>query len=233
MNARVKKIKRETPSVVTLVVEPETPVDFISGQAMRWEALTGKGGRLFSIANAGGKGIRELWFTMKELPGGVVSSYAARLAVGDTVVLRGPYGKMAFDATDRRDIGFIAGGSGISVLRSMYEYALTHALPNKLTLLVSAPREREIIYADELKEISKKYKKFSCTVTLTREQPPNWTGERGHIEDEMFARVFGAEKIPTMIFYICGPKTFIDRAQSILQNRGVAPADIRVDKWVF
>ncbi|MBI4090764.1 MAG: hypothetical protein HY422_01955 [Candidatus Komeilibacteria bacterium] len=232
MIATVKKVTQETPRVYSVVVTLPQPIAFKTGQVMRWNAPGSKAGRLFSIAVPGGDQVSELSFVISILPEGIVSSRVPLLKPGDTVDLAGPHGKFIFDETDPRDIGLIAGGTGISVLRSIYLHVLTHGLPNKVRLLFSVRNRDEVIFRDELAALAKKYPQFTYTITLTREQPEQWKGKCGTINAAMLAEEFGKEKFQ-QAFYLCGPKTFVKNAENILSAAGVTPDRIHIDRWVF
>ncbi len=229
MIAIVKRIVRETPRVMTVVVDLEKPISFKTGQCMRWNAPDKKAGRLFSVASPGGENRKELWFTIRILPEGIISSHIPQLEVGDAVTLQGPYGKFVFDDTDTRDIVLIAGGSGISVLRSILLHVLDHGMPNKVHLLFSVINKNEIIYQKELEALAKKHSNFTYTVTVT-DDATGWSGNCGRINKKMFDGLFGGYQ---QAFYICGPPAFMDCAIQLLKEAGVPQERIRIDRWVF
>lgn len=229
MIAIVKRIVRETPRVMTVVVDLEKPISFKTGQCMRWNAPDKKAGRLFSVASPGGENRKELWFTMRVFPEGIISSHIPQLKVGDTVTLQGPYGKFIFDDTDTRDIVLVAGGSGISVLRSILRHVIDNKLPNKIHLLFSVLSKDEIIYREELAELATKHPNFTYTVTVT-DDFSGWPGRCGRINRKTFNELFGGYQ---QTFYICGPPAFMDCAIQLLKEAGVPQERIRIDRWVF
>lgn len=229
MNATVKKVVHETPRVMTVVVDLEKPISFKTGQCMRWNAPDGKAGRLFSVASPGGDYQKELWFTMRIFPEGIISSHLPKLKVGDTVTLQGPYGKFIFDDTDKRDIVLIAGGSGISVLHSILLHILLRRMPNKVHLLFSVINKNEIIYKDEFTRLARTHPNFAYTVTVT-DDPTGWQGMCGRINKKMFDELFGDYQ---QTFYLCGPPAFMDCAIQLLKEAGVPEERMRIDRWAF
>lgn len=229
MKATIKKIIKETPRVLTFIVEPETPVSFKTGQAMRWNLPGVKVGRLFSVASAGGENIRELQFTIRIFEDGIFTSHLPGLKVGDTIELLGPYGNFIFDSTQAHDLGLIAGGSGISVLRAIYCDVLAKNVSCKVHLVFSALNIDEIIYKDELVELAKTHPNFTYTLVVT-EPRPSWKGDTGFVTKEIFDKEF---KDYTEEFYVCGPKAFIDCSQGFLHQAGVPDERIHIDQWTF
>ena len=56
--------------------------------------------------------------------------------------------------------------------------------PGKIHLVFSVKTERDIIFRDELDALRRRYPNLHVTVTLTRDDGPAWTGERGRISAE-------------------------------------------------
>jgi ferredoxin-NADP reductase len=216
-----------------VVIELEQTVAIKTGQCMRWEAMLPdkKGGRLFSMANAGGDAVREMTFTFRIMPDGMVSSCIPNLKVGDTVQVSGPFGKFIFDGSDTRDIVLVAGGTGISVLRAIYQHALTKGMKNSVHLLFSVLNIDEVIYKQELEELAKTYPQFSTTILYT-EAPPEKKVHRGLISEALFDEEFGPKGYQ-QTFYICGPPPFIEAAEKILKEKGVTEDRIHIDRWKF
>lgn len=234
MRATVKQLIKETPRVYSVVITLPEPIDFKTGQCMRWESLdpNKQGGRLYSMACPGGERVQELIFTIRILPEGIVSSHVPQLTVGDTIEVKGPFGKFYFDDTETRDIALIAGGSGISVLRAIYLHVLQKEMPNTVHLLFSVLNEQEIIYKEELAKLAREHSNFSYALTLTESEPPEWKGHCNIINEAMFNKEFGANNYK-QVFYVCGPPKFIECAENILKSKGVKPEDIKIDRWVF
>ena len=67
-------------------------------------------------------------------------------------------------------------------------------------------------------------------VTLTREQPPGWSGSARRVDAEMLrdARPAAAEA-PRM--FVCGPTAFVERAADLLVELGHEPSAIRAERF--
>ncbi|MBI4090765.1 MAG: FAD-dependent oxidoreductase [Candidatus Komeilibacteria bacterium] len=229
MKATIKQIIKETPRVLTFVVEPETSVSFKTGQAMRWNLPGLKIGRLFSVACAGGENMHELRFTIRIFEDGKFTSHLRGLKVGDSIELSGPYGNFIFEDTRMHDVGLIAGGSGISVLRAIYCNVLEKDTKHKVHLVFSVLNIDEVIYKDELAELAKKYPNFTYTIVVTKPHP-SWQGHTGFVTKGIFDQEFKDYKEE---FYICGPQAFIDCSEGLLHEAGVTDDRIHIDHWTF
>jgi len=229
MKATIQKIIQETPRVLTFIVTPERPIAFKTGQAMKWNIPQVPIGRLFSIASPGSEAATELWFTIRIFENGKFTSQLRLLKEGDAIELAGPFGKFIFDEADTSDVGLIAGGSGISVLRSIFRTVLDKKLPRKVHLVFSVLNVNEIIYKDELAELVQTHSNFTYTIIPT-EKHPDWRGQCGFVNRPVFDNEFKDYKER---FYICGPQAFIDCSQGILKEAGVPEDRIHIDHWTF
>jgi ferredoxin-NADP reductase len=71
-------------------------------------------------------------------------------------------------------------------------------------LLLSARSLDEVLYRDELD----KFDDVERFITLTREQPPGWTGYSRRLDREMLAEVAW----PAARAFVCGPTAFVEAA---------------------
>jgi len=104
-----------------------------------------------------------------------------RLGKGDTVGIRGPYGR-GFPVEDLKghDLLFVAGGLGIVPLRSMINYAMDRRSDfGRLTLLYGARTPSDMLFKDELDRWSASGDfRVETTVDLA---DSSWTGHVGVI----------------------------------------------------
>lgn len=229
MKATIQKVIEENHRVKTFVVELSEPVNFTSGQAMRWQIPGVKIGRLFSIVSPGGEGVRTMEFTAAIVPGGMFTPHMNELKVGDTIELTGPFGKFLFDANDKTDVALIAGGTGISVMHSIVRTIVDKNLPLRVHLLFSILTVDDTIYKDELERLAREHENFTYSLVVTKEHP-EWKGRCGFVNAQMFGEDFGDFH---QRFYICGPEAFIECVQGILAEKNVPKERIFIDRWSF
>jgi NAD(P)H-flavin reductase len=227
MKATIRKIIRENHRVLTFVVEPEKPVSFKTGQAMKWNLPGLKLGRLFSVAIAGGENISELWFTIAIVSDGRFTPNLLKLKGGDKIELQGPFGKFIFEDGGGNDVALIAGGTGISVLRSILYHVLEKDSDVKIHLLFSILTKDDTIYKDELKKLAQDHNNFTYSMVVTDEHP-EWQGRCGFVTKEMSDQDFGDYH---QEFYICGPKPFIICIEEILKKANVPEERIHIEQW--
>ncbi len=94
-------------------------------------------------------------------------------------------------------------------------------------LLYSSRSYEDVIYRAELDEPADGLEVFQ---TLTRSQPPGWTGYARRIDAEMLAEVaFPAGDGPRV--FICGSTRFVDTAADGLVAMGYPPLSIRTERF--
>src|SRR6266550_6853360 len=146
--------------------------------------------RSYSIASPPEEAPR-VTLTVERLDDGEVSPYLTEeLRVGDKLELRGPIGGyFVWEAQMGGPLQLIAGGSGIVPLMAMIRHraAVGSTVPTRL--LYSSRSLEDVIYRDELDRLVKSSTLLEVVHTLTRVQPPGWTGFQRRIDTKMLREV--------------------------------------------
>ncbi len=182
--------------------------------------------RAYSIASAPGE---PLAITVERLDDGEVSPYLTQeLRAGDEFEVRGPVGGyFVWDAADGGPLLLLAGGSGIVPLRSILRHRERLGSTVPVRLLYSARSLADVIYRAEL---DRPADGVAVSYTLTRQQPPGWTGYARRVDQAMIAEVaWPAAQAP--LAYACGPTSFVEGAANALVAFGYPPRRIRTERF--
>jgi ferredoxin-NADP reductase len=186
--------------------------------------------RSYSIGSAP-RGER-IEITVERLDDGEVSPYLTdELRTGDKLEIRGPIGGyFTWEPDDGGPLLLIAGGSGVVPLMAMIRHrALTGStIPTRL--LYSSRSFIEIIYRDELTQISTTDTSLEIIHTLTRAQPPDWAGYRRRIDEAMLAEVAWPPTDRPLV-YVCGPTRLVESVASTLVTLGHEPARVKTERF--
>jgi ferredoxin-NADP reductase len=164
-----------------------------------------------------------------------VSPYLADvLRAGDGVEVRGPIGGwFAWDVADGGPLLLVAGGSGVVPLMAMLRHragadAATRArVPARL--LYSARTLDDVIYRDELARLAEDAD-VEIVLTLTRAQPPGWTGYSRRVDRAMLEAVaWPAARAPRA--FVCGPTPLVEAVANVLVALGHAPDRVRTERF--
>ena len=226
--AAVTSIARETASVVTIGLGPDWP-GHRAGQHLDVR-LTAEDGyaaeRSYSIASAPGE---PLAITVERLENGEVSPYLTdELRAGDQLELRGPIGGyFVWEPDDDGPLMLLAGGSGVVPLRSMLRHRLRTGSDVPARLLHSSRTLPDVIYHSELDQ----YRDGARVIcTLTRSQPPGWTGYSGRVNAAMLAEiVWSASQHP--LSFVCGPTRFVEAVAENLIALGYPPERVKTERF--
>jgi ferredoxin-NADP reductase len=221
--ATVESLRPETASVRTIDLDVPDWAGHRAGQHLDVR-LTAEDGyvaeRSYSIASAPGEPVT---VTVERLEDGEVSPYLTEeLRAGDQIELRGPIGGyFVWDGGDGTSpLLLAAGGSGVVPFRSILRHRAAIGSEVPVRLLYSARSLPDVIYRAELENPGHG---VEVIYTLTRQQPPGWTGHSGRVTPELLAEAAWPVSQNPLAF-VCGPTTFVEAVAAALVDLGY-PAD--------
>ena len=229
--AMVSAVTDETPEVRTLVLSVPDWAGHRAGQHLDIR-LTADDGyqaeRSYSIAAAPGEPVA---ITVERLDDGEVSPYLTQdVRPGDEIEIRGPIGGyFVWDgvAADSVPLVLAAGGSGVVPLRAMLRHRSQVGSSVPVRLLYSARSLADVIYRSEL---GAEPDGVQVIYTLTRQQPPGWTGYARRVDQAMITEVAWPEgQMP--LAYVCGPTNFVEAVAADLVALGYPPQRVKTERF--
>ena len=187
--------------------------------------------RSYSIASPPSRA-GEVELTVERIADGEVSPYFHDVVeVGDRVEVRGPIGGyFVWEPTLGGPLLLVAGGSGVVPLMAMLRERAAADGRVPAVLLSSARTIEDVIYRDELDTMASADPGLRVIQTLTRAQPPGWTGYDRRIDRPMLAEALAATGARPLA-YICGPTLLVEAAANGLVELGVPPAQVRTERF--
>ena len=230
---RVQEIVWETPEIFTLRLVPcegEPVLPFKAGQWVYLHLLNEDGTSwkaAFSIATApSDQGPIELGVKIEK----DFTKRASQLRIDEEVALQGPFGVFVLPALVQAPMVFIAGGIGITPLRSMMREMVNQKWSIPMYLVYSNRYCEDAAYLDEMDDVERAYGRFKMVATLTGEHPPGWTGKTGRVDATMLAPIL-TETAENGQFFMCGPNPFMDSIRGILEAAGVDKKRIHQERF--
>lgn len=219
---RVASVVNEASGVVSITVSGAS-LDLLGaqpGQFFRWRFLTARGWWQSHPYSLSALPTRDtLRITVKDL--GDHSAELQALRPGTRVIAEGPYG--AFTPARRQGHGvvLVAGGIGITPLRTMLEHLGPDVGP--VTLVYRASDHDQVIFVDELD-------------TLARADHVDvryFIGGTGSDGDVLLGQRLGdvVADLAGRDAFVCGPPAFMDAARASLVRCGVRPTHIERVKF--
>jgi ferredoxin-NADP reductase len=231
--AQVRAVITETSRVKSIILQPARWSGHRPGQHVDIR-LTAEDGyqteRSYSIASAPEDGL--LTLTVERVHDGEVSSYLLdELHVGDRLEFRGPIGgHFVWSRSLGGPICLVAGGTGITPLMAMLRHRDRYPDNIPALLIYSARGVADIVYREELDAMSRRDKDLRLIYALTREQPDDWIGHRGRINEALLAdNGFPSEQNP--MFYVCGPTAFVEHVSNLLARLEFNPLSIKTERF--
>ena len=225
--ATVESVVDETPRVRTLVLDLPEWSGHRAGQHLDVR-LTAEDGyraeRSYSIASPPGEPVA---ITVERLDDGEVSPYLTEeLRAGDALELRGPIGGyFVWGPEDGGPLLLVAGGSGVVPLMAMLRHRRAAGSDVPARLLYSSRTLEDVIYRGELDELG-----AVVVHTLTREQPPGWTGYSRRVDAELLGEVaWPAAQDPRV--FVCGPTPFVETVAGTLVELGYPPQRVKTERF--
>ena len=225
-------IEKETPTVKTfrLKLLHDKKMNFLPGQfVVLHDKIKGKVvKRSYSISSSPLYNTY-IEITLKQIEKGEMSSFMhEQIKVGDVLEIEGPKGHFTYEENMNKRICLLAGGSGISPMRSIILYCTEKELDTKIVLFYSVKTPEDIIFRKELIELEKRNENLKIVYTMTRVTPDIWKNI-GRINEVLIEKE--VKHIKETKYYLCGPLPFIRTIVSFLKKFGVDRKNIKRDVW--
>jgi len=151
-----------------------------------------------------------------------------RLRLGDRVRVDGPFGAFSTSAVRAERFVFIAGGVGVTPVRSMLLAMRDRGDRRPATLLFAAHDRTRAMFADELEALQGE---LDLRVVFVFEEPA--TGERcerGFVSPEILRRHLPSDLRGVHVF-VCGPAPMMDAVESASAELGLPAAQLHTERF--
>ncbi len=150
---------------------------------------------------------------------GKITSALVRVAPGETVGVRGPYGTgWPLHPMEGKDVVLVAGGLGLPPLRPLLYELLAHRDRfGRLEVIYGARSPKDLVYYDEIQRWRVRSDlRFQVTVDTAGR---DWYGDVGLVTARIPDARFEPERT---VAYLCGPEIMMKLTAQALEERGVA-----------
>jgi ferredoxin-NADP reductase len=146
--------------------------------------------------------------------------------------LEGPFGKLTLPEDASRPLVFLAGGIGITPFRSMVVHATVQKLPHRIFLFYANRRPEDAPFLGQLQNLQEINPNFTFIRTMTKLPGSNllWSGETGHINQEMLTKY--VQGSPPPIYYVVGPPGMVKSIRTMLTSMGVENSDMKTEEFI-
>ena len=217
------------PGIRSFAFMPERPVDYLAGQYAE-----------FHLPHAGTDERGDTrWFTLSSAPSEVFVRIATKLAQekgssfkrallalkpGAKIVMAEPMGDFVLPKDQSIPLVFIAGGIGITPMRSMVQWLHDSGERRNVTLIHHVHTNDELVFA----------KLFAATpgvvyVPVATQPSPSWRGEAGNLGGERILALAPVASNPQALLYFSGPEPLVENLIADVKRHGIEPRRIVMD----
>ncbi|MBQ0937848.1 benzoate 1,2-dioxygenase electron transfer component BenC [Ideonella paludis] len=204
----------------------DTTVDapvFLPGQYVNIE-VPGRGQhRSYSFSSAPGS--QRLTFMIKQVTGGLMSSWLTEAQVGQGLQVTGPLGSFYLRAVTR-PLLFLAGGTGLAPFLSMLEVLATHGVEHPVHLIYGVTRDQDLVMVDRLVDFARRIPGFTFATCVA--DPNTQHPQQGYVTQHMPAEALHDGNVDV---YLCGPPPMVEAVQKHFKSAGLVPASFHYEKF--
>lgn len=207
---RVTTVTQETPSTISF--EVDGTMDFKAGQFVLLRPNAALPWRAYSFSRVPGQPLR---LTVKKVKDGQVSTHLTeKLAAGDVLEVKGPYGHFILPATFSRAL-FIAGGSGITPFLSMLQEQQKNGWPAPISLLdFNRTGVEQILKAELDALVASSAEKLEIIHLLDDAE----SGPKGPPSKDVLGALLAGQQQPDVVA-MCGPQPMMDLSREAVHAR--------------
>jgi predicted ferric reductase len=148
------------------------------------------------------------------------------LKPGTPVIIDGPHGVFTARQCHSARAVMIAGGIGITPIRSLSEELLNSG--RHVHIIYSNRNQASIVFRKELDELASAFPgRLKLTHVISEE--PSWDGEYGRLYQDKIARL--VPETSDCDFYLCGPPSMMMSMRSILLKQKVRSGKIHYERF--
>jgi CDP-4-dehydro-6-deoxyglucose reductase len=213
--AKVDKITAISADVIELHlrIPPTTSFRYLSGQYIN--IIKGDYKRSYSIANA--TSASSLVFFIKNYGGGRFSNYLFNEAkINDLLRIEGPIGTFFYRKTHKKNIVFLATGTGIAPVKAILENLdkdIAELIDKNIYLFFGGRTEEDLFWEPKFENLIVNY------IPVLSRSTADWQGAKGYVQDVVLSNEID---LADSVFYACGSENMIKDSRELLIKNGLS-----------
>lgn len=233
----VADVRRETDECVSVAFavpdELRPAYSFSAGQYLTLRAVLGgeEVRRSYSLCTAPGDG--ELRVAVKQVPGGLMSTWAATLRPGDVVDVLPPEGRFtpAPDPAAHRHVLGIAAGSGITPVIGIARHVLATEPTARFTLVYGNRTTASVVFREALSDLKDRYLGRLRVVHVLSREGADVPLHEGRVDAAKLRRLCETVLDPADLdeVFVCGPQEMSVGLRAALLDLGVDAHRVHVE----
>jgi len=213
--SKIDSITKISSNVIELHLRmpPNTSFRYLSGQYIN--IIKGDYKRSYSIANS--SSASNLVFFIKNYGGGKFSQYLFNEAkINDLLRIEGPIGTFFYRNTLKKNIIFLATGTGIAPVKAILEQFdenNSEVKDKNIYLFFGGRMEDDLFWKPDFKNITVHF------VPVLSRSTADWEGAKGYVQDAVLSK--GID-LTDSVLYACGSENMIRDARTLFIENGLS-----------
>lgn len=233
INCQIVSLTSLTANVFKVILKPAKKVDFIAGQYLNF-VMSDADKRPFSIASSPNNDLIELQigaFVADSYPMQVIERIQSAYASNKPITIEIPLGHAQLRTDSQRPLLLLAGGTGFSYIKSMFEYL---AEQNSQRHIMVYWGLRELSAAYELEEVAEIIGKLShanfIPVIENIDENSSWQGRTGLVHQAAMHDIISLEPYE---IYLAGRFEMVGAIRSDFVEHGALLEHMYADAFAF
>ncbi len=148
---------------------------------------------------------------------------------GDTLGITKAVGSFTLSKEETRSIVFLAGGIGITPVRSLLKQATYEKDARDFTLLYANRFQKDAAFSDELKTLDLERYRFANVLSQSDEPSIGEGDERGYISEDILRKY--VSDISRCVYYLVGSPQFTGAMEAMLDRMSIGKDARRMDPF--
>jgi len=220
----VAEVNLISPTSIELKITADDDIAFLPGQYVNIQVPGSEETRAYSFSSKPGS--RDLSFLIRNVPGGLMSSWLVGKALtGDKVTLTGPMGSFYLRPIER-PILMLAGGTGLAPFLSKLEHMKANGCDLPTHLIYGVTNDDDLVYLDILDRFTEELANFTYVTVVSGEESDH--PRKGYVTQHMDDAPLNEGDVDV---YLCGPPPMVDSVLGFFREKGLKPNSFHYEKF--
>lgn len=225
-SAQILGIRTLSPRVKEFTIVPENGMEFGPGQYIKVKTEKGSADYTLVPSKLHEKG---LCFSVDCHPKSTVGKSLHKMAEGNLVAVKGPYGKFTINP-EATNIAIITHDIGITPVLSHLESLVTKNYSGKVSLFMLFSPEFETVYLDEIQKYTKKLD-LKITKLTTNEMKKKSLSSGKIKKKELKSHIITDKSMKNADFYLIGRSQRVTNMKKSLLKAKISSEQIKSEKF--
>ena len=220
----IAALRRLSDTTTEFTVRTEgKPIAFLPGQYVNIEVPGSGQRRSYSFSSA--PGAAEAGFLVRNIPGGVMTTFLSGAQPGAAVAFTGPSGGFYLrDVT--RPVLMLAGGTGLAPFLSMLDRLAETGSPHPVHLVYGVTHDADLVGLDRLDAAAAGLPGFTYQTVVA--DPASTHPHKGYVTAHLAPAHLNGGDVDV---YLCGPPPMVEAVRAHFAAEGITPASFHYEKF--